>query len=1337
MPRSRPVFQDHHAIEQQTLDRSPLLKALSNAGHFDIHAPENRLFLPSDPAFAQTLGITPHSGGPIGDYQIGLRQRLWRLEQTPDGLGALAGDAKALERIAGRVETLRDTVRVGLIQGDLHTNAPLGLKPDDIRPGVQNFFRNEVAYGQAHVVQLQSLKGYAAVDNGWAAVTHTEARVASTLQHIHSVPNPLTRGGAAELQRHGLSQAISNAYHGGRLTISPGGVALVENTLGEEAARPLRVPRGQSGAASIELLLGNASASTLVRSGGLLVTGADAVLTASRSAELLEQGNATAAQSEVTHALARNVGGWAGGASTAAALGGSGFVPAALVVGDALLMSKAFDKGADLLDNRAIYHQTDKTGVEWRFNGRNWQREAAIDLAEDGRRMIGEQPVVASYEKSQELGALANAKAVELALGKVPPPQNPFNLPAQASDQVGLDNQNWERNPERQTWERQIRTAASGTDEIGSYALQVAPPERAQQLNQEALARIESNIATGREAIAAAYLENHAAQRAQAYGVEVPAAVEAAEAKSGAVLGSDARLYQRTESGHWAGKDGVASGNLAVELELTDQLRQPSIERSHDALAAIQALPAPTAAQMEHNELLHRYRAAGVDLNVNPETQQAVELASQRTMEASGITGPTMQQLQRNESGQYGYDSPIAHFQRGSDGVTRVVAVTSSEDIRQALIEAQGNRPESPTLGRVPEGTAEADTSTSESSNPQQVLDIQARMQASVAAQARQEREQQDRLAQEQHAAQVREHLQQAQPEREDRAQSEQTVQAHAVLEGQRQAEQHRQSEERQVQEQQAQTSQQRELQEREERDVQQRQAQERQAEDNQQREQQDRQAQEARQVEVQEAQARQAQDQQQQVQGLEQQQAQRQESSPQPDTQPDAQDTALAQHTSRPQLQQEGASRQPQNQHARAHLAPDAPDPLKQTPGPGDAQPHQAQDAERALEMQAVENRDTAQLQVASSESPESGNQPSQGAEADAVPPALHPSVQTQQAEMERASVRQQDVAREQEAEPGRVIAQTAPATAEPLIASQPPAPTTLERAAEARQASPSDVSPIDHGAAVLPAINLAQAHGQSLGGNAENRFPTEPADAESQQAQSTPAQDRSAADPGGALFLEETMRSLRQLQQEIEAADREDERFHKEWREYRERGEPYLFARDGAQDQESGSIDAFSAHQPSRRSPSDAAEQTDAFPPLVQRFAGPGGEDAPNDSSQAERKSITGDLDVDEVLYALDSKNELAIEQALNRVANSAATQALLKKGNDFLDAQAQQEAQEHVATRQALGMDISAEINTSRGPVMVMTLPEFAKGPMQNGPQGDGGGGGGGDGGGGGGG
>ncbi|MEF9421250.1 hypothetical protein MPD99_20675, partial [Xanthomonas citri pv. viticola] len=1228
MPKkTTPLFQGHHALEQQTFARDPLLEALVDSGRFNKDAATNLINMPKDRALAHALGVSPHSGGPLQDYKIGSTQVLKDLASTKDGIAALAGDAGALDRMAMKVQRLSDAAQVALINGELHTNAGLNPPRDQARAITNAFFDDPISklptsYASKNVAQMDAHGQASWNTRQWAVVTHNEGRIVSTLNHFQSSGQPLTRGGNLDLQRHGLSQAISDAYHGGKLTLSPGGVAVVENALGEEAARPLRVPRSQSGAASMEVLLGNASASTLVRSGGLLATGADAVLTARRSAELLEQGNATAAQSEVTHALARNVGGWAGGASTAAALGGSGFVPAGLVVGDALLMSKAFDKGADLLDNRAIYHQTDKAGVEWQFNGRNWQREAAIDLAPDGWRTSGEQPVVASYEKSQELGALANAKAVELALGKAPPPQDPFDLPARASDQVGLDNQNWQRNPESQAWARQVKTAVSSANDRGSYEHQTASPERAQQLNQEALGRIESNIATGREAIAAAYLENHAAQRAQAYGVEVPAAVESVLAKQGQVLGHDGQVYQRSEAGQWAGKNGVVSGNLAVELELTDQLRQPSIERSQEALAAIQALPAPTVAQMEHNELLHRYRAAGVDLNVNSETQQAVALASQRTMEANGITGPTMQQLQRNESGQYGYDSAIAHLQRGSDGVTRVVAVTSSEDIRQALSEAQGNRPESPSLGRVPEGTAEADTSASESSNPQQVLDIQARMQASVAAQARQERERQDR------------------------------------------------------------------------------------------------QAQEATRVEVQERQAQQAQ-----------QQDPSQHASQQADPQPHAPTTALAQQTPQPELQQADAYQQLEalNQWAGEHPAHTTPDSRMQAPDPGDAQPHQAQEPARALETHALESRDAAHLQVPPSGGREFGSQPSQNAEADAVPPALHHHVQTQQAEMQQASVFQQDVAREQEAAPVRVMAPTTIASADPLIASQAAALTNPEQETKAEQPRPSYGSLTEHGADVRPAEHFAQAHEQSLEASAVNRFPPGSAEVEDLRTQSTPTQDRSAADPGGALFLEETMRSLRQLQQEIEAADREDERFHKEWREYRERGEPYPFAQKRALDQEGGSIDTFSAHQPSGRSPSEAAEQAESFPLLAQRSTGPGVGDIPNDSSKAERKSITGDPDVDEVLYALDSKNELAIEQALNRVANSAATQALIKRGNDFLEAQAQQEAQEHVATRQALGMDVSAEINTSRGPVMVMTLPEFAKGLMQSGPQGDGGGGG----------
>lgn len=486
MPRNRPHFQDHHAIEQRTLARSPLLRMLAETGHFDIHAPENRIFLPADPAFAQSLGVTPHSGGPIADYQIGLLQRLRRLEQTPDGVAAFNGDAAAQARISGRIEALRDTVRVGLINGDLYTNAPYGLKPDDIRPQVQSFFFNEARYGQLNAPQLQQLRSFTPIDSGWAGVTHSEHRVVATLRHIQSSPNPLTRGGGAELQRQGLSEAISSAYHGGRLSISSEGVLVVENALGKEAADPLRVPQGQRGFATTSLLLGEASTSQLIRSGGLLASGADAVITARRTSQLLEEGNGTAAQSELTHALARNGGGWVGGMATASVIGTSSFVPAAIVAGDALLMSKAFDKGADLLDNRAVYRQTDKADVTWQFDGRNWQRQAVMDSAGDGLGNPTERSVGASYEKARELGAYAHVKAVELALGKAPPPQDPFSIPAKDGE-GRLDNPNWHRDAQTEQWTRQVKIGVSGANDRGVYETQTASPERANELNREAV----------------------------------------------------------------------------------------------------------------------------------------------------------------------------------------------------------------------------------------------------------------------------------------------------------------------------------------------------------------------------------------------------------------------------------------------------------------------------------------------------------------------------------------------------------------------------------------------------------------------------------------------------------------------------------------------------------------------------------------------------------------------------------------------------------------------------------------------------------------------------------
>jgi len=709
-----PLFQRHHGVDQKSFEKHALLQVLVDNGRLDKDAATNLINLPNDKDLARAIGVGPHTGRHIKEYPLGLRDALNELAATKDGQAVLLPrpDSGALDRVALKVQRLGDTVQIALINGDLRTNNALGETMAQTRAITRAFYRDPGGYAGQNLIQLDAHAQLSPNSRQWAPVTYNEGRIVTTLQHFQSSGRPLLTDGDLDFQRNSLSQAIADAYHDGRLTMSPGGVAVVENTLGEEAAYSLRVPRGQRGEVTMDFLMGEASARGLIRAGGLLATGADAVMTAGKAATLMEQGNLTAAQSEVNHAVARNVGGWAGGASTAAALGSSSsFVPAALVVGDAVLMSKAFDKAVDLKENRDIFHQTDRAGVDWQFNGRNWERQGKL---QEGQGKVVELDVVASYAKSQELGAMANAKAVEFALGKAPRPQDPFNLPAQPGDRIGLDNQNWHRNPDTEKWERQVKTGVTGADDRGVYEPQIANAEQTQRLNQEALARIENNIANGREAIAQTYLESHAAQRGQDYGVAVPAAVESARAQQDRVQGHDGQTYQRNEAGQWLGKDGVAAGNLAAELELTNQMRQPSLERAQETLAAIEARPAPTAAQMEHNELLHRYRAAGVDLNAQEHNLQAVELATQRTKDAEGLTGPTIQKLKPNEQGQYGYDSPIAHYKVGQDGVAHQVAVTTSEELRQAKAELG-----QPAMAHVPTLATVSVTAPSRSKEPE------------------------------------------------------------------------------------------------------------------------------------------------------------------------------------------------------------------------------------------------------------------------------------------------------------------------------------------------------------------------------------------------------------------------------------------------------------------------------------------------------------------------------------------------------------------------------------------------------------------------------------------
>lgn len=433
---------------------------------------------------------------------------------------------------------------------------------------------------------------------------------------------------------------------------------------------------------------------------GVLASAYDAHETGQRVSALLQEQNAAAAQSELNHFAARGVGGWAGGALAASLVGSTGAGPLTLVAADAYLFSKAFEKAATLHDSNMVYHQRDKAGVDWEFNGRNWVREASLDRTQDGVDNPFKQDVIANYEKARELGAYASRSAVALALGKITPPQDPFNIPAQPRDQVGLDNQNWHRDPATDQWMREVKTGVAGANDRGIYASETATPERSRELSQEARSRIEENIANGREAVAASYLETHAALRSQDFIKEIPAAVEYAKAQNNIVLGSDNQLYRRTDTGEWVHNDEMAHGNLALELELTQQIRQPRLESFNERLAELQASPPPTPAQVERSELLHRYETYSVRLP--HDWIPAIELANQRTRESNGIAGPTLQELQPGEMGMFSADSAIVHYQAGADGVAHPVATTSTEEIRQAYDALNTQRLAGPQVPETP-----------------------------------------------------------------------------------------------------------------------------------------------------------------------------------------------------------------------------------------------------------------------------------------------------------------------------------------------------------------------------------------------------------------------------------------------------------------------------------------------------------------------------------------------------------------------------------------------------------------------------------------------------------
>ena len=270
----------------------------------------------------------------------------------------------------------------------------------------------------------------------------------------------------------------------------------------------------------------------------------DAVTTGLDAKNLLDQGNVTGAQSQVLHFAGRNLGmvGGAMAVGSAAAAAGIETGPGALAAGLAggLVGAVAGNKIMDAVDQSRIYNQRGSDGNDWSLDpsqpAQGWTR-----LPRPGEFGPQGPPEGAGYRNhlmhaapllADELNYKASSTAVELALAHPPAPQDPFR---QAPERIGETvrpgigaNHPWLRDPQSQTWTRQIiEPATPMTHGMPVQRTVAASPEQTLQLEAAAQRVMAENIAHSPQAIAQRYLEAYAQHGWKQHG-SVPAAVTSA-----------------------------------------------------------------------------------------------------------------------------------------------------------------------------------------------------------------------------------------------------------------------------------------------------------------------------------------------------------------------------------------------------------------------------------------------------------------------------------------------------------------------------------------------------------------------------------------------------------------------------------------------------------------------------------------------------------------------------------------------------------------------------------------------------------------------------------------
>jgi hypothetical protein len=705
-----PVFQGHHVIEQAAYGRSELLQVLSERGLFELHGPRNILNLPADKALAAQMGLSPHPGGPLGAYTDELAAALERLEISPDGQATLLGDEAAAQRIAARVNGLTDTLKVGLVNGDLVSNTPQGMTAEQANARIRAFHGDLAGYQQRHAPQISELGRMTSAEAQWAGVTKSEGNITLALDAIDQ-PGSSTlsdRWGG----RQSLGTAIADANQAGRLPLTePVGARLrlaFAHEMPPVLARPPAVPRmpggpgeggivaGEGVAAEVAGVRGQISGTRVLGAAGVALMAYDFTVTGHRVVQLQTQGNDTGAASAATHFVGRNAGGIAGGFLLGAGYGaatGSWTGPGALATGLVGGVAGAYlgERWAEKRDIDRVYTQPDRSGNEWTRNPEDpqgtWTRTVSAPLPNGGYR---ETRLVAAGRLVDELNYRAANDSYSLGLANSPKPQDPYRLdakaethPAREPSETGRD---YVRNAQTGGWQLEIRENIDGKIPITRSA--PVSTERATELERQSQTIIAQNAANTPEATAARYqiAYNQFGWNEFANREPVPQAITNARTQPQPLQASDGHAYTRDVNGEWSTPgtlygNNPATGNTREELNRTWQSQQAGLQGMASMAEVARTNPTPTQSDL-------RSQVAGVYARAHiPRTDAQIDAATaavaQDHARDTGKQMPFFLQLQK--------DGSIATVVGQNDDRMEIRATTTAEEISQA--ERQQARP--------------------------------------------------------------------------------------------------------------------------------------------------------------------------------------------------------------------------------------------------------------------------------------------------------------------------------------------------------------------------------------------------------------------------------------------------------------------------------------------------------------------------------------------------------------------------------------------------------------------------------------------------------------------